>query len=61
MTSTIISKGINKLSLNSLGPPTDEDFIRNIDYDELEKKFHVRKYSTLNLYTTNWRRQILRK
>ncbi|CAR66305.1 DEHA2F08800p [Debaryomyces hansenii CBS767] len=44
MTSTIISKGINKLSLNSLGPPTDEDFIRNIDYDELEKKFHVRKY-----------------
>lgn len=44
MTSTIISKGINKLSLNSSGAPTDEDFIRNIDYDELERKFHVRKY-----------------
>ncbi|CUM45418.1 uncharacterized protein AC631_02583 [Debaryomyces fabryi] len=44
MSSTIISKGINKLSLNSSGGPTDEDFIRNIDYDELERKFHVYKY-----------------
>lgn len=44
MSSTIISKGINKLSLNSSGGPTDEDFIRNIDYDELERKFHVHKY-----------------
>lgn len=44
MTSTIINKGISKLSFNSSGGPTDEDFIRSIDYDELEKNFQVHKY-----------------
>lgn len=44
MSSTIINKGISKLVLNSPGVPTDEDFIRGIDYDELERKYRVHKY-----------------
>lgn len=44
MTSTIITKGMNKLSLNSSGGPSDGDYIRYLDYDELEEKFQVHKY-----------------
>lgn len=44
MSSTILSKGLNKLSLNNTSGPTNEDYIRNLDYDFLEEKYNIHKY-----------------
>lgn len=45
---TMITKRLGKMSVNlqpsANKPPSDDDFIRALNYDELEKKFHVRKY-----------------
>lgn len=45
MTATMLTKGLNKLSLNgSDKSPSDRDFIDHLNYEELERKFCVYKY-----------------
>lgn len=45
MTATMLTKGLNKLSLNGSDKgPSDRDFIDHLNYEELERKFCVYKY-----------------
>lgn len=45
MSSTMITKGLNSLSLNGSDKgPSDRDYIDHLNYEELERKFCVYKY-----------------
>lgn len=52
MTETIVQK-VNKLSIFSGGPespPSSRDFIRNLDYQQLENQYQIHKYYPTNIH-----------